>query len=507
MRLGRYQLLKRIAVGGMAEIFIAKETGLAGFQRTAVVKRILPQLSLNDEFVQLFLDEARLAARLSHPNIVHIYELGLDEGSYFIAMEFVPGCDLGTLLSSMGGPLPIGDALHIITDVLEGLHFAHALCDVDGEPIGVVHRDVAPKNILLSVAGAVKIVDFGIAKARTKVSVTVPGRVMGTVGYMSPEQAAGKAVDRRTDIFATGAMLYRMVTGQEAFPGRSAVTIGYGHVPKPRSPREIKKDIPERVESIIMAAMAMDPDDRYGTAAQMRRDVASTALKLGLTADPDLLAGLVKTFRPDDHHDVSVELSSELRHAAAAEDEPSGSLEQNSVEISNIVVVDEVSEELEPSEESSDEHRSSGPPKLYADELEVDDADETVAARPKRKPITKDEPPPEIVDRRKWLEVPLTVEARAVEETTDSSVDILDDPPRDTMVDLGDTIEAGIDVTGETASIEAVLPRFEEPATAEKTIDESTSVELDFNEDDDEERTTIPESRSSSPSWRPPDEE
>ncbi len=507
MRLGRYELVERIAVGGMAEIFIARETGLAGFQRRAVVKRILPGLAQDEEFVQLFLDEARLAARLAHPNIVHIYELGHDGESYYIAMEYVHGSDLGTLLDAMGGPLPVGDALHIVSDVLEGLHFAHTLCDAEGEPLGVVHRDVAPKNVLLSVAGVVKIVDFGIAKARTKVSVTMPGRVMGTVGYMSPEQLAGRPVDRRADVFATGAMLYRMVTGADAFPHRTALTIGPCTLPPLRPPREVKPDLPEIVEQVILGALAMDPDERYGTAAQMRRDLASAALKLGLSPDPDLLAGLVRTFMPEERRELSLELKPPPPEAVLtrpASPVPSAVFEladELSTTDRSVSLEVDVSRafDLEPEEV---DHRSSSLPEApeKADPAPKDDdeARETLPTLPparERGQAGPRLPPASRGHPRFALDIPRTVASRAHRDAEEGSVDILDEPPRDTAVDLGGARGGHVDPFEPTAPGGHALLSFSEPDCAEKTIDESTSVDLDIDVRDDDERTTTPETR------------
>jgi len=300
-RLGRYELLRRIAVGGMAEIFVAREVGLAGFERPAIVKRILPAFAEDEKFVELFVDEARVVAHLAHPNITHIYELGFEGGSYFIAMELVRGCDLQSLLSAVPGPmpLPLDEAVYIASEVLEGLQHAHRLLGPSGRPLGIVHRDIAPKNVLVSLDGAVKVVDFGIAKARIKLSVTAPGLVMGTYGYMSPEQATAQVVDHRTDVFATGAMLYRMLTGRDAYQGTEIIDIidlaQRGDYP---SPREVQPGLPEALEQVILRAMAVDPEDRYPSASHMRRDLGAISRQLGLDGDAESLAGLIENRMP-----------------------------------------------------------------------------------------------------------------------------------------------------------------------------------------------------------------
>ena len=467
MLLGRYEVLDRIAVGGMAEIFLARESGLAGFERTVVVKRILPELSQDEGFVDLFLDEARLAARLTHPHIVHIYELGHDGEAYFIAMEHVRGCDLGSLLRAMGGPLPLGDALYITAAVLEGLHFAHTLADDRGRPLGVVHRDIAPKNVLISLAGAVKLVDFGIAKARSKVSVTMPGIVMGTLGYMAPEQASGRAVDRRADIFATGAMLYRMTTGVDAYNARAM-----GGLARPERPRSLRPEIPERVEAIIVRAMASEPDRRYPTAAEMRREVAATALALGLSADPDLLAGLVRTFAPPEpsaSHDLiapqmggPTPMTTARSRRAGQGTEPLGSIEPARAE----------------DPEGLDEHRSSELPAAPAagpGRTTLPGA--VLGLEGTRLEVPVPRPP------SAGLELPITQESSLAATGEQTSLEIVDEPVRDTLVD------APPGLTRSRTAVEA-LARIVEVGVDEPTIDESTSVDHDG---DDDERTTMPD--------------
>ncbi len=299
MKVGRYDLLRRIAVGGMAEIYLARESGLAGFQRPAIVKRLLPALSVDADFVEMFLDEARVAARLAHPNIVHIYELGRDGARYFIAMEYVPGCDLQTLLDARPGPMPIGEALFVVAELLEGLSYAHSLRDDQGLGLGIVHRDIAPKNLLLSLDGAVKIVDFGVAKVRTKVFVTAPGTVMGTYNYMSPEHARGRPVDRRADLFAAGAVLYRLATGAPPYREDDEDLVEAVRSATYQHPRVVQRDLPDEVVGVILRAMDQEPQARYQTAAEMRREVLRALRRLGGGADGESLALLVRQTLPD----------------------------------------------------------------------------------------------------------------------------------------------------------------------------------------------------------------
>src|SRR5690606_24924839 len=203
-------------VGGMAEIFLARQEGLEGFEKTICIKRIRPHLSSQANFVRMFLNEAKLAAQLNHPNIVQIYDLGRINDSYFIAMEYISGRDMSRIVPKAeraGIPFPMIYALRIASSVCEGLYYAHTKSDAFGNSLNVVHRDVTPENMLVSWDGTVKIVDFGIAKANTQIEQTRAGEIKGKLSYMSPEQAMGKQLDARSDIFSLGAVLYEWVTG------------------------------------------------------------------------------------------------------------------------------------------------------------------------------------------------------------------------------------------------------------------------------------------------------
>ena len=215
---GNYRLQRRLARGGMAEVFLARLIGVEGFERRVAIKRILPHLSESDEFRAMFLDEARLAAQLTHPNIVHIYDFGKADDYYFIAMEYVDGVDIGRLIRrAKERPVPFEVAARIFADVCAGLHFAHNASDPMGRKLDVVHRDVTPQNVLVSWDGVVKLVDFGIAKAAFAAGRTRPGVVKGKYAYMSPEQVEGRSLDGRSDLFAAGICLYELVTGVPLF--------------------------------------------------------------------------------------------------------------------------------------------------------------------------------------------------------------------------------------------------------------------------------------------------
>ncbi|MBL9039185.1 MAG: serine/threonine protein kinase, partial [Archangium sp.] len=217
---GKYFLVRKLAEGGMAEIFLAKQLGVEGFEKNVVVKRMLAHLSGRPDFVTMFLDEARLAASLSHPNIVQILDLGFEAGCYFIAMEYLAGEDMSAIIRTCASrrslvPLPI--ALRIVADAARGLHFAHTVTDANGRPMNIVHRDVSPSNVFVTYTGQVKVLDFGIARAESRVSTTKAGVVKGKYQYMSPEQAAALPVDGRSDVYSLGVCLYEAVTNTRPF--------------------------------------------------------------------------------------------------------------------------------------------------------------------------------------------------------------------------------------------------------------------------------------------------
>src|SRR5215831_958870 len=219
-RLGRYQIIGRLATGGMAEVYLALSGDLPGFRTLVVVKRILPHLASNAQFIRMFLDEARLAALLDHPNIVRIIEVGHDGEDYFLVMELVQGKPLSAVLRKAARehrpPTPALTS-YLISQAAHGLAYAHTLTDGDGRALGVVHRDVSPQNVLISFEGAVKMIDFGVARAFGRVAHTSPGGLKGKIDYMSPEQASAEEVDHRADVFALGVVLWEALTGRRLF--------------------------------------------------------------------------------------------------------------------------------------------------------------------------------------------------------------------------------------------------------------------------------------------------
>jgi serine/threonine-protein kinase len=261
---GKYRLVKRLARGGMAEVFLAHQSGPDGFRRRVAVKRILPHLADSAEFVGMFLDEARLAAALSHPNIVHVYDFGKVDDYYFIAMEFVDGVDAGQVTKlSAREPVAPEIVARVVADAAAGLHHAHALADGVGRPFGIVHRDVSPQNLLISFDGVVKVVDFGIAKAAHQAERTRPGVVKGKFAYMSPEQVVGKSLDGRSDVFSLGVVAWEMLAGRYIVsredPAEAMRLIRDGKLPRIES---VRRDVPPALAAAIARAMAKEARER-----------------------------------------------------------------------------------------------------------------------------------------------------------------------------------------------------------------------------------------------------
>jgi serine/threonine protein kinase len=283
---GKYLLFDKIGTGGMAEVFLAKQSGLKGFEKIVAIKRILPHLTQDPEFIGMFINEAKLAALLTHQNIVQIFDLGHVENAYYIAMEYVMGKDLRTVFQrakSLNQPLSVGQALLIIAKVCSGLDYAHRKKDLEGQDLNVVHRDISPQNILVSYEGEVKLVDFGIAKAASQSSETRTGFLKGKLSYMAPEQAWGKPVDRRTDIFAVGIVLYEMLTGHKLFKGdndfNTLEKIREAKVEPP--PTKLNAQIAPELEAIILKTLAREPEDRFQSAAELQIALEDHCLQKG----------------------------------------------------------------------------------------------------------------------------------------------------------------------------------------------------------------------------------
>jgi serine/threonine protein kinase len=294
---GKYELQRRLAVGGMAEIFLASVRGVEGFEKTIVLKRILPHLAEEAEFVEMFIDEAKLASTLSHPNIVQVYELGSIDSRYFIAMEYVPGIDLSTLSKRLvdKGGLPKGAIAAIGIEAARGLHYAHEKRDGTGKPFGLVHRDMSPQNILLSIEGLVKITDFGIAKAENKSSKTRSGVLKGKFSYMAPEQAFGKPLDRRADLFALGLVVYELYTGKRAYKSDNELEM-LDMAREARLPplKDVIPDFPAALSDVVSKALAPKMEDRFATCAEFANALVREAPALAPTFDAEQLSELIR---------------------------------------------------------------------------------------------------------------------------------------------------------------------------------------------------------------------
>ena len=304
IRFGNYLLLERIAVGGMAEVFVAKAFGVEGFERLLAIKKILPTMGEDSEFIHMFVDEARIAVQLAHANIVQVLELGKHDENLYIAMEYISGRDLRQLIDRFRKrqeALPIPQACLIVAEVCEALDYAHRKKDAKGRPLGIVHRDVSPQNVLVSFDGEVKLIDFGIAKAESRLQKTQSGILKGKFSYMSPEQVKGHAVDGRSDVFAAGVLLWELVCGEKLFTGESDFAIlekvRQGAVPEPRSRNPA---CPEGLQGVILRALAADPKDRYQTASELHDALVPFTLVNGAVFGSRQLAGwLRKEFRSE----------------------------------------------------------------------------------------------------------------------------------------------------------------------------------------------------------------
>jgi serine/threonine protein kinase len=280
---GKYTLLERIATGGMAEVWRARVHGMAGFEKILVIKRILDHLGKDEEFVRLFIDEARIAVSLLHVNIVQVFELGEVDGAYFIAMEYVHGLDLARLASRSRkvGAFPVPIACLVICEVLKALDFAHERRDENGDPLNIVHCDISPQNVLLSFAGEVKITDFGISRAgfQAKSQHEV---IRGKYAYMSPEQVAGKALDGRSDLFSTSIVLFELITGRRLFKARTReetlARVRRAEVP---SPKGYRPEITDDLERLLLKSLARRPEDRFQTAGEMLDSLSGIMVREG----------------------------------------------------------------------------------------------------------------------------------------------------------------------------------------------------------------------------------
>lgn len=294
-QLGRYAVVRRIGGGGMAELYLARLDGPNRFVKPVALKLMHAHLVEVPEFVGMFMREARIAASLQHPQIVQVLDVGEADGEYFLALEYVHGLDLRRVLSERRGvPLPLGAALRIVIDVANGLHHAHSLCDGTGRPLGIVHRDVSPSNILVAYDGAVKLTDFGIARMTEQTHVTATGSIKGKPGYMSPEQCLQENVDGRSDVFALGVVLYELTTGRPAFPGDMIATMNRVIDGRFAPPGQIVRGYPPALAMIVTRALAPRAEHRHRSAAAFRAALEAFARsQRGLDTSTDALVRLI----------------------------------------------------------------------------------------------------------------------------------------------------------------------------------------------------------------------
>jgi len=294
---GRYQLLRPIGAGGMAEVFLARQTGLGGFEKNIVVKRILPNLSVDHSFVEMFLQEAKLSARISHPNVVQIFDVGREGTQYFIAMEYVKGWDLNAILRlcmRLQMPFPVELAARVVANICAGLHAAHSATDEHGRPVAIIHRDVSPHNVLVSSDGQVKLTDFGIAKALEGGSRTPTSTLKGKLSYMSPEQvrADGSPMGPRSDLFPAALILYQCLTLEQLFRRESefATLKAILQDPIPSVASRRPNDVPPHVDAILEKGLARDPEQRYPSGRAFQQDLEKLIAELGKPAGAAELA-------------------------------------------------------------------------------------------------------------------------------------------------------------------------------------------------------------------------
>jgi serine/threonine protein kinase len=284
-RIGRYEIIERVGVGGMAEAFRAVARGPGGYQRELIIKSILPELASDPEFVRLFIEEAKLLGMIHHPNVVQVYDFGQQDGRHFLALEYLNGPCLEQILRFLVRTqqmMTVAVVAHVAREICLGLSAAHRLCGPDGEPLYVVHRDATPSNVLTTTTGAVKLVDFGIARMGRRTKATHSGTVQGKPAYLSPEQIRGGAVDERADLFATGVVLYEMLTHASPFADVDSLASLYQVVEKEvPPPSHVRADVPPHLDAVVMRALQKSPDARYQTAAEMAEALATIARQDG----------------------------------------------------------------------------------------------------------------------------------------------------------------------------------------------------------------------------------
>lgn len=291
---GQYRIQEKIAQGGMAEIFKGTATDQSGIEKTVVIKRILPNISSNPEFVEMLLSEAKIAVQLTHGNIARTFDLGKMGEDYFIVMEYVDGKTLSQImrrLRSEGQHMPLSFAVYIASEIASGLDYIHRKTDESGQPLYIVHRDISPQNIIVSRAGNLKIIDFGIAKARIRSQATEAGVLKGKFAYMSPEHAEGETLDPRSDLFSLGIILHELLTGHRLFRGKdNTETVRNVLKCKVKPPSSLRPEVPENLDNIVLKMLKRKPADRYLTAYALQQDLVKFLVQFDSTFTPAKLA-------------------------------------------------------------------------------------------------------------------------------------------------------------------------------------------------------------------------
>jgi len=314
---GKYLLIDKIGVGGMAEVYIGKMTGDEGFEKLLVIKKILPHLTTEDELVKNFIDEAKIAALLQHENIIHVYDFGNIEDSYFIAMEYLFGKDLKLVIKKSSEiELQIGleNIIYIASKICDGLDYAHKLKDLQGEALNIIHRDISPQNIFVTYDGHVKIIDFGIAKTAAQSTKTQVGLVKGKLAYMSPEQAGSKVIDYRSDIFSVGIILYEMVTGRRMFEGETLEIFSRVIEADFEPPENIVADLPPKLIEILHKSLAKNPDHRYQSCSEMLADIEDCLYYLSLRPNARKMSQFMTSLFEKEFHDEKTNIVEAMKY-------------------------------------------------------------------------------------------------------------------------------------------------------------------------------------------------
>jgi len=296
--LGKYRLLARLGTGGMAEVLLARLDGPAGFSKHVAIKRMRPELTLHKEFIDLFLEEARTASLLNHANICQVNELSTDGGDYFMVLEYLEGVAVSSaLVKALTNPtaLPVPFLVCIAQQACEGLHYAHEMADEHGRPYNIIHRDISPPNLFVTVGGVVKVLDFGISKSRDSVVKTLTGQIRGKFAYMSPEQLRGEKLDRRSDVFSLGIVLFELLTGRRLFRRKSRLEV-FKAIVKERIPTaaEIRSDLPANLVAVLTQALARDREERFTNARAFGEALGESIRELGGPMDDREVGGLVR---------------------------------------------------------------------------------------------------------------------------------------------------------------------------------------------------------------------